>query len=90
MSHRYVMDTPGLLHTSPDGSTAKAVQTSQRDNHWSGTICATSHIHIRVPLKVLKQSSLLVQTRIIPEANNTGQQTTRDSVVSSNQQQADY
>ena len=36
--HRYVIDTPGLLHTSPEGSTANAVQTSQRNNHRSGTI----------------------------------------------------
>ena len=34
------------------------------------------HIYIRAPLKVLKQSNFLMQTRIISEANNTGQQTT--------------
>ena len=34
------------------------------------------HIYIRAPLKVLKQSSFLMLTRIISEASNTGQQTT--------------
>ena len=38
------------------------------------------HIYIRAPLKVLKQSSFPMQTRIISEANNIGQQTTRDQL----------
>ena len=46
MCHRYVIDTPGLLHTSPDGSTANAVQTSQRTTIGLAQSCATrSHLY---------------------------------------------
>ena len=76
MCHRYVIDTPGLLHTSPDGSTANAVQTSKEQPFVRHNPVLLGHIYIRAPSKVLKQSSFLMQTRIISEANNTGQQTT--------------
>ena len=76
MRHRYVIDTPGLLRTSPDGSTANAVQTSKEQSLVRHNPVLPGHIYIRAPPKVLKQFSFLIQTRNISEANNTGQQTT--------------
>ena len=63
MCHRYVIDTPGLLHTSPDGSTANAVQTSKEQPLVRHNPVLPGHIYIRAPPKELKQSSFLMQTR---------------------------